>query len=370
VPEKLGGDTVCVDVSAKKRTNLDLLLEMILTVAELEDLSANPDRSAEGVIIEAELSRGRGAVATALVENGTLREGDFIVAGSKSGRVRALFDDRGQRVKAAGPSMPVEVLGLDEVPLAGERFEVVQDSQAVRALVEKRKNAVSDRKHYHVTLESLHDMLTTGEVQELNVIIKADVQGTAEAIADSVRRLSGAEVQVRVLRTASGDISENDVNLAASSNAIVIGFNVQPDQNAGRVIEAAGVCIRTYNVIYQITDDLLKSIQGLIQPTREEVHIGTAEVRQVFKFSKSLNIAGCMVTNGKITFGAIARIERNGQLIYEGRIATLKRFKDDKKEVAQGFECGMSFEKFNDLQEGDVINAFVIQETKRDLARA
>jgi translation initiation factor IF-2 len=365
VPEEYGGNTVCVNVSAKKRTNLDLLLEMILTVAELEDLSANPEKPAEGVIIEAELSRGRGAVATALVENGTLREGDFIVAGSKSGRVRALFDDRGQRVKAAGPSMPVEVLGLDEVPLAGERFEVVEDSAAVRALVEKRKLLAGDRRPYHVTLESLHDMLTTGEVQELNVIIKADVQGTAEAIADSVRRLSGSEVQVRVLRTASGDISENDVNLAASSNAIIIGFNAQPDQNASRVSEAAGVDIRTYNIIYQITDDLQKAIQGLIQPIKTEVQIGSAEVRQVFKFGKNLNIAGCMVTSGKVNRGAIARIERNGQLIYEGKVETLKRFKDDAKEVAQGFECGMSFEKFNDLQEGDVVNAFVIQETKK-----
>jgi translation initiation factor IF-2 len=370
VPEEYGGDTVCVNVSAKKRTNLDLLLEMILTVADMEELKANPDRPAQGVIIEAELSRGKGAVATALVENGTLREGDFIVVGSKSGRVRALFDDRGQRVKAAGPSMPVEVLGLDEVPLAGERFEVVEDNQAVRVLVEKRKNAEADRRSDHVTLESLHDMLTTGEVQELNVIIKADVQGTAEAIAKSVRDLSGLEVQVRVLRTASGDISENDVNLAASSNAVIIGFNVQPDQNASRVREAAGVQIRTYNVIYQITDDLEKAIQGLIKPLREEVQVGSAEIRQVFKFSKSLTIAGCMVTSGKVIRGALAKIERTGQLIYEGKIETLKRFKDDAKEVAQGFECGMSFEKFNDVQEGDVVNAFVIQETKRDITRS
>jgi len=197
------------------------------------------------------------------------------------------------------------------------------------------------------------------------VIIKADVQGTAEAIADSVRRLSGSEVQVRVLRTASGDISENDVNLAASSNAIIIGFNAQPDQNASRVSEAAGVDIRTYNIIYQITDDLQKAIQGLIQPIKTEVQIGSAEVRQVFKFGKNLNIAGCMVTSGTVNRGAIARIERNGQLIYEGKVETLKRFKDDAKEVAQGFECGMSFEKFNDLQEGDVVNAFLIQETKK-----
>jgi translation initiation factor IF-2 len=365
VAEEYGGETVTVKVSAKKRQNLDLLLEMILLVADMQDLKANPDKAAEGVIIEAELSRGKGAVATALVENGTLREGDFIVAGSKSGRVRALFDDRGQRVKAAGPSMPVEVLGLDEVPQAGDRFEVVDGNQAVKVLVEERKAQESERRHYHVTLESLHDMLSKGDLRELAVIIKADVQGTAEAIAESVRKLTSKEVGMRVLRTASGDISENDVNLAASSNAIIIGFNVQPDQNASRVAESAGVDIRTYSIIYQITDDLLKAMQGLIEPVKQEVQIGTAEVRQVFKFGKSLIIAGCMVTSGKVQRGGIARIERAGQIIYEGKVETLKRFKDDAREVAQGFECGISFEKFNDLVEGDQINVFTIQEVKR-----
>lgn len=365
LPDKFGGETVTVNVSAKKRTGLDDLLEMILLVADIQDLRADPDKPASGVIIEAELSRGKGAVATALIENGTLREGDFIVAGSKSGRVRALFDDRGQRVKAAGPSMPVEVLGLDEVPQAGDRFEVVEDNQAVKNLVELRKNAPGSKASYHVTLESLHDMLATGEVKELNIIIKADVQGTAQAIADSVRRLSGGEVQVRVLRTASGDISENDVNLAASSNAIIVGFNVQPDHNANRAKEAAGVDIRTYSVIYQITDDLQKAIQGLIEPVKKEVQIGVAEVRQVFKFGKNLTIAGCLVTSGKMQRGALTRIERDGQIVFEGKLDTLKRFKDDAKEVAQGFECGMSFDKFNDLKEGDKISAFVITETKR-----
>jgi translation initiation factor IF-2 len=366
VPEDFGGETVTVKVSAKKKLNLDLLLEMILLVADMQDLKANPDKPAEGVIIEAELSRSRGAVATALVENGTLREGDFIVAGSKSGRVRALFDDRGQRVKAAGPSMPVEVLGLDEAPLAGDRFEVVKDSQAVKILVERRKLAAGERRQYHVTLESLHDMLSKGDLRELTVIIKADVQGTAEAIAESVRKLSGAEVAVKVLRTASGDISENDVNLAASSNAIIIGFNVQPDQNASRVAEVAGVDIRTYSIIYQITDDLEKAIQGLIQPVKEEVKIGQAEVRQIYKFGKNLVIAGCMVLDGRVTRGSIARLERDGRILYEGKIETLKRFKDDAREVKEGFECGISLEKFNDLQEGDKINAFIIQDAKRD----
>jgi translation initiation factor IF-2 len=370
LPDKFGGETVTVNVSAKKKTGLDDLLEMILLVSDMLDLKANPDRAANGVIIEAELSRGKGPVATALVETGTLREGDFIVAGTASGRVRALFDDRGQRVKAAGPSMPVEVLGLDAVPESGDRFEVVDDIQSGKQLVEQRKAAGPQARVHHVTLESLHDMLTTGEVKDLNVIVKADVHGTAEAIAEQVKKLSGNEVQVRVLRAATGDISENDVNLAASSNAIIIGFNVQPDQNATKVAEASGVDIRTYSIIYQITDDLEKAIQGLIQPLRQEVQIGTAEIRQVFKFGKALMIGGCMVTSGKITRGAIARIHRDGHIVYEGKVETLKRFKDDAKEVAQGFECGMSFEKFNDIHEGDLVNAFVIQETKREITRS
>ncbi|MBS1953432.1 MAG: translation initiation factor IF-2 [Cyanobacteria bacterium SZAS-4] len=369
LPDKFGGETVTVNVSAKKRTGLDELLEMILLVADIQDLKANPDKPATGVIIEAELSRGKGAVATALVENGTLREGDYIVAGSKSGRVRALFDDRGQRVKAAGPSMPVEVLGLDEVPQAGDRFEVVSDVHASKILIEQRKLGQVERKQHHVSLESLHDMLTKGEVKELNVIVKADVQGTAEAIAEQVKKLSGNEVAVKVLRTASGDISENDVNLAASSEAIIIGFNVNPDQNARQVAEAAGVDIRTYSIIYQITDDLEKAIQGLIQPVRKEVKIGVAEVRQIFKFGKQLMIGGCMVIEGKVQRGCIAKIERNGVIVHEGKLDTLKRFKDDVKEVAQGFECGMSFEKFSDLQEGDKINAFIIQESKGEITR-
>jgi translation initiation factor IF-2 len=369
LPDKFGGETVTVNVSAKKRTGLDELLEMILLVADIQDLRANPDKPATGVIIEAELSRGKGAVATALVENGTLREGDYIVAGSKSGRVRALFDDRGQRVKAAGPSMPVEVLGLDEVPQAGDRFEVCADVHASKILIEQRKLNQVERKQHHVSLESLHEMLTKGEVKELNVIVKADVQGTAEAIAEQVKKLSGNEVAVRVLRTASGDISENDVNLAASSEAIIIGFNVNPDQNARQVAESAGVDIRTYSIIYQITDDLEKAIQGLIQPIRKEVKIGVAEVRQIFKFGKALMIGGCMVTEGKVQRGCIAKIERNGAIVHEGKLDTLKRFKDDVKEVAQGFECGMSFEKFSDLQEGDKINAFIIQESKGEITR-
>jgi translation initiation factor IF-2 len=369
LPDKFGGETVTVNVSAKKRTGLDELLEMILLVSEMLDLKANPDKAANGVIIEAELSRGKGPIATALVESGTLREGDFIVAGTASGRVRALFDDRGQRVKAAGPSMPVEVLGLDAVPESGDRFEVMEDSQASKQLVESRKLQPGAMRAHHVTLESLHDMLLKGEVKDLNVIVKADVHGTAEAIAEQVKKLTSNEVQVRVLRAATGDISENDVNLAASSNAIIVGFNVQPDQNATKVAEANGVDIRLYTIIYQITDDIEKAIQGLIQPLRQEVAIGVAEVRQVFKFGKNLVIAGCMVLSGKVQRGAIARVERAGQIVYDGKIDTLKRFKDDAKEVATGFECGMSFDKCNDLQEGDKINAFVIQETKREVTR-
>lgn len=369
IPDKYGGDTVTVAVSAKKRSGLEELLEMILLVADMQELKANPDAPASGVIIEAELSRGRGAVATALVQNGTLREGDFLVAGGAAGRVRALFDDRGARVKAAGPSMPVEVLGLDEVPQAGDRFEAVEDIQSAKNIVESRRLIEQERRGHRVTLESLHDLLEQGEVKDLNVIVKADVQGTAEAIAEQVRKLTSKEVQVRVLRISSGDISENDVNLAASSNAIIIGFNVQPDQNANKVRESSGVDIRTYNIIYQITDDLEMAIQGLIKPIREEIQIGTAEIRQVFKFGKGLCIAGCMVTSGKITRGSIVRVERDGQTIYDGKLDTLKRFKDDAKEVASGFECGMSFEKFNEFAEGDTIKAFTIQETKREPTR-
>ncbi|MGD9679926.1 MAG: translation initiation factor IF-2 [Candidatus Obscuribacterales bacterium] len=366
VSENFGGETVTVNVSAKQRTGLDELLDMILLVADLQDLRANPAKFASGVIVEAELSRSKGAVATALVQNGTLREGDFIVVGSTGGRVRALFDDRGHRVKAAGPSMPVEVLGIDTVPQAGDKFEVVDDIQHMKDMVEDRKDSEVAKRAHHVTLESLHDLLESGEVKELNVIIKADVQGTAEAIADSVRKLSGAEVQVRVLRAASGDISENDVNLAASSDAIVIGFNSHPDPNARTVAEQQGVDVRIYSIIYQITEDLSKAIQGLLEPIREEVKLGTAEIRQIFKVGKGLVIGGCMVLEGKIQRGAIARIERDGKQIYDGRLETLKRFKDDVREVAQGFECGMSFERFHEIEEGDKVNVFIIKETKRE----
>ena len=366
LPDVFGGDTVTVKVSAKKRTGLDELLEMILLVADMQDLKANPDRAAKGVIVEAELSRGKGAVATALVQSGTLREGDYIVAGRIGGRVRALFDDRGHRVKAAGPSMPVEVLGLDEVPLAGDIFEVVDDIQMQKVLLtERRDNEVAQRQH-HVSLESLHDLVERGEVKELNVIIKADVQGTAEAIADSVRKLSDEFVQIRVLRAASGEISENDVNLAASSEAIVIGFNSTPDPNARAVAEAQGVDVRSYSIIYQITDDLQKAMSGLLEPIKQEVKIGTAEIRVIFKVGKGLAIGGCMVLDGKIQRNCIARVERAGQVVHEGKIDTLKRFKDDVREVAAGFECGLSFEKFSDIQEGDKVNAFIIQEVKRD----
>lgn len=366
LPDRFGGDTVTVNVSAKKRTGLDELLEMILLVADMQDLKANPEKSASGVIVEAELHRGKGAVATALVQNGTLRMGDIIVVGSVFGRVRALLDDRGQQVRAAGPSMPVEVLGLPEVPQSGDRFEVVGDLQMAKQMAEERRLSDTERRQQRVTLESLHDLVEQGEVRDLNIIVKADVLGTAEALADQVRKLSTKEVQVRVLRAATGDVSENDVNLAASSNAIVIGFNVQPDANAQRASEGAGVDIRTYNIIYEIIDNLELAIQGLLQPIKEEVHIGSAEVRQVFKFGKSQIIAGCYVTDGKMQRGAIARVIRAGNQIHEGKIETLRRFKDDVKEVATGYECGVSCERFNDIIEGDIIKASIIVEKKRE----
>lgn len=369
LPDRFGGDTVTVNVSAKKKTGLDELLEMILLVADMQDLKANPERPATGVIVEAELHRGKGAVATALVQNGTLRMGDIIVAGSVFGRVRALLDDRGQQVRAAGPSMPVEVLGLPEVPSAGDKFEVVTDQQIAKQMVEERKLVEIERKTHRVTLESLHDLVEQGEVHDLNIIVKADVLGTAEAIADQVRKLSTKEVNVRVLRAATGDISENDVNLATSSNAIVIGFNVQPDSNATRAAEGVGVDIRTYNIIYEIIDNLELAIQGLLQPIKQEVQIGSAEVRQVFKLGKNQVIAGCYVISGKIPRNGIARVVREDKQIFEGKIDTLRRFKDDVREVAQGFECGMSLERFNDIIEGDIINVHIIQEVKREITR-
>ncbi|MBX9572420.1 MAG: translation initiation factor IF-2 [Candidatus Obscuribacterales bacterium] len=369
LPDRFGGDTVTVNVSAKKKTGLDELLEMILLVADMQDLKANPERPATGVIVEAELHRGKGAVATALVQNGTLRMGDIIVAGSVFGRVRALLDDRGQQVRAAGPSMPVEVLGLPEVPSAGDKFEVVTDQQIAKQMVEERKLVEIERKTHRVTLESLHDLVEQGEVHDLNIIVKADVLGTAEAIADQVRKLSTKEVNVRVLRAATGDISENDVNLATSSNAIVIGFNVQPDTNATRAAEGVGVDIRTYNIIYEIIDNLELAIQGLLQPIKQEVQIGSAEVRQVFKLGKNQVIAGCYVISGKIPRNGIARVVREDKQIFEGKIDTLRRFKDDVREVAQGFECGMSLERFNDIIEGDIINVHIIQEVKREITR-
>lgn len=367
--DKFGGDTVTVPVSAKKRTGLDELLEMILLVADMQDLKANPERAATGYVIESELNRLKGAVATVLVQNGTLREGDFIVAGNAMGRVKKLLDDHGQEVKAAGPSMPVEVLGLDISPAAGERFEVAESQQAAKLLVDERKNQEADRRVHRVTLESLHDMVESGETQELDIIIKADMQGSAEAIADQVRKLASKEVGVRVLRTAVGGVSENDVNLAASANAIIIGFNVQPDSNAERAAEVAGVSIREYSIIYQIIDDIELAMQGLLQPIKQEVEIGKAEVRALFKVGKGTVIAGCMVIEGKVQRNAVARIERAGSVVHEGKVDTLKRFKDDAKEVAQGFECGMSFDKFSDLKEGDIIRAFIIQEVKRELTR-
>jgi translation initiation factor IF-2 len=368
VPDKFGGETVTVNVSAKKRTGLDELLEMILLVADIQDLRANPDKPATGSIVEAELSRGKGPVATALVADGTLREGDVVVAGSVWGRVRALRDDRGEPVKAAGPSMPVELLGLKEVPQAGDRFEVVQDEQTARSMAEQRKEQVAEERKHHVTLESFHDMIAKGEVKELNIIVKADEQGPAEAIAGQLVKLSAKEVTLRVLRFASGGISETDVSLAASSNALIIGFNVEPDANARSAAEAAGVDIRTYNVLYQIVDEMQLAMQGLLQPLRQEVEVGTAEIRQLFK-SKKVVIAGCMVTSGKIPRGALARIEREGSIVYEGKLDSLKRFKDDAREVAAGFECGMSFTNFNDVQEGDIVHAFSITEVKRELTR-
>ncbi|HHV71469.1 MAG TPA: translation initiation factor IF-2, partial [Clostridia bacterium] len=362
IPEEWGGDTICVPVSATQKTGLDNLLEMILLVAEMLELKANPQKPAKGVVIEAKLDKGRGPVATVLVQEGTLKVGDPIVAGHISGKVRAMNNDKGQQIKEAGPSTPVEVLGLTDVPQAGDVLQVFKDEKIARQIAEKRKlekrNAELQRKP-KVSLDDLFKQIQAGEVKELNIIIKADVQGSAEALRQSVEQLTTNEVKVNVIHSGVGGISENDVLLASASNAIIIGFNVRPDNNARNFAKKENVDIRTYRIIYEVIDDIKKAIIGLLEPEYREVVIGRAEVREIFKVSKVGTIAGCYVLDGKVTRNAKIRVIRDNKVIYEGRLESLKRFKDDVKEVLSGFECGMNIERFNDLKEGDIIEAYV-----------
>ncbi|MBQ7837012.1 MAG: translation initiation factor IF-2 [Clostridia bacterium] len=365
VPEEWGGETICVPVSALARTGIDNLLESVLLVAEMQELKANPNRPAKGVVIEAKLDKGRGPVSTLLVQNGTLKSGDIIVAGTAVGRVRVMTDDKGRKVNEAGPSVPVEIMGLAEVPQAGDGFDAVKDERLARELVEQRKTKAKEeqfKEYQKVTLDNLFASIQEGQLKDLNIIIKADVQGSAEAVKQSLVKLSNDEVRVKIIHSAVGAITESDVMLANASNAIIVGFNVRPDNVATEVAERDGVEIRCYRVIYDCIEEVEAAIKGMLAPKFRDVDIGKAEVRQVVKISSVGNVAGCHVTSGKITRGAKIRVVRDGFVIAEDEMASLKRFKDDVKEVASGYDCGIGLNKFNDIKEGDVFEAFITEE--------
>tara|TARA_B100001146_G_C16187137_1_gene437394 strand:- start:310 stop:2043 length:1734 start_codon:yes stop_codon:yes gene_type:complete len=366
-PEEWGGKTVTVEVSAKKKQNLDALLEMIILVTELGELKANPKRKAAGTVLEAKLDRGRGPVATVLVQDGTLRVGDTFIAGTVTGKVRALIDDRSQQIKEAPPSTPVEVLGLAGLPKPGDAFQALTDVAKARqvALVreEKEKARSLGNMAGSLTLESLQQQMAEGDVKELPVIIKADVQGSAEVLRETLSKLSNEDVKIQIIHAGVGAINESDILLASASNAVVIGFNVRPDRNAREVAAREQVDVRLHTVIYKISEEIQKAMSGLLEPTAKELRLGAATVRETFKVPKFGLIAGCMVTEGRMTREgqAQARLVRDNVLIHEGRIGSLKRFKDDVKEVKSGLECGIAFDRFNDIKVGDVIEAFTIE---------
>jgi translation initiation factor IF-2 len=367
VPEDWGGQTVMVPVSAKKKQNLEQLLEMILLSTDILELKANPRRPASGAVLEAKLDRGRGPVATVLVQDGTLSVGDNFIAGPVVGRVRALIDDRGRPVKSAGPATPVEVLGLTSLPQPGDPFQTVADAAKARQIATFRQSKAKERalgaKGGRLTLESLKEQIAEGGMKELPIIVKADVQGSAEVLADTLTKLSDEKVKIRIIRSGVGAINESDVLLASASNAIVIGFNVRPDRNAQDVAEREEVDIRLHSVIYNVTDEIKKGMAGLLEPTFKEVRIGTAEVREVFRVPKVGSIAGCMVTEGRITRAGDtqARLLRDNVVIHEGKIGSLRRFKDDVSEVKSGVECGISLERYNDIKVGDLIEVFTME---------
>lgn len=368
IAEDWGGDTVCVPVSAKSKIGIDSLLEMILLVAEIQQLKANPNRPAKGIIIEAKLDKGRGPVATVLVQKGTLRIGDAIVAGVAFGKVRAMVDDKGRKVKEAGPSIPVEVLGLSEVPNAGDILYCVSDDKTARQIGEIRKNK-ERQEHYastaKVSLEDLFSQIQSGKVKDLNIIVKADVQGSVEAVKQSLEKISNEEVRVNVIHGAVGAITETDISLAAASNAIIIGFNVRPDNMARQAADRENVDVKTYKIIYEAIDDITAAMKGMLDPEYKEVVTARLSVRTTFKVSSVGTIAGCYVEDGKINRNNDIRVIRNGVVVFEGKISSLKRFKDDVREVASGFECGLTIERFNDIKEGDTIEAYTMEEVER-----
>ena len=368
VPEEWGGDTIYVPISAKKRTNIEELLEMVILEADVLELKANPKKQAKGVVIEAKLDKAKGPIASMLVQRGTLDVGDTIVVGSSIGRIRAMKNDKGVKVKKAGPSTPVEIMGLAEVPEAGDIFYEVKDEKMAKHLIERRKRQAREKSINNmsrVTLDNLFSQMEKGKLKQLNIIVKADVQGSAEALKQSLEKLSDEEVVVKVIHAAAGAVNESDVNLAKVANAIIIAFNVRPVSTAKEVAEKEEVEIKQYSVIYQALDDIKLAMKGMLDPIYQEKVIGNVEVRQTFKVSNVGTIAGCYVLDGKIERNAGVRVIREDVVIHEGKLVSLKRFKDDVKEVTKGFECGMQIENYNDIKEGDIIEVYIMEEVKR-----
>jgi len=359
--EDWGGDVVMVPVSARTKQGLDTLLEMLLLVADLQDLKANPERPAVGAVLEAELDRGRGPVATVLVRNGTLHVGDYFICGSVFGKVRAMYDDRGNQVRDAEPSMPVEVLGLDSLPEVGDTFQVVTDTAKAKQIViyrEAKARETAMARGGRMSLEQLHEQLREGEIKELNLILKTDVSGTAEVLSDMMQKLSNEKVRIRILRSAVGAINESDVLLASTSNAVIIGFNVRPERNATALAEQEKVDIRSHTIIYELTDEIKRAMTGMLEPVFKEVYKGRISVREVFRISKVGNVAGCMVLDGVIARDSEVRILRDNVVVHTGRIESLRRFKNDVSEVKSGFECGLTIHNFGDIKPGDVVEAY------------
>ena len=369
IPEEWGGDVICVPVSAKTGQNIDTLLEMITLVAEVRELKANPDRMAKGTVIESRLDKGRGPVATMLVQNGTLHTGDVVIAGTAVGKVRVMIDDKGNRITEAGPSIPVEITGLDSVPTGGDQFNAVSDEKLARELVEQREYEAKQeafKQYQKVTLDNLFNQIAEGEIKELPIIVKADVQGSVEAVRQSLEKISNDEVRVRVIHGAVGAVNESDVMLAQVSNAIIVGFNVRPDTTARDTAEREGVDIRLYRIIYDAIEEIQSAMKGMLAPKFRDVDLGRAEIRQVYKISNVGAVAGCYVLEGKIARNANIRVVRDGIIIADDKLSSLKRFKDDVKEVASGYECGMTLTKFNDIKEGDIFEAYIVEEYHDD----
>ena len=367
--EDWGGDVVMVPVSAKAKTNLDLLLEMILLVADMQDFKANPARPGMGTVLEAQLDRGRGPVATVLIRNGTLHVGDYFICGSVFGKVRAMFDDRGQPVREVGPSMPAEVLGLESLPEVGDTVQAVTDTAKAKQIVIYREGKAREAamsKTNRITLDQLHEQLKEGETKELNVILKTDVGGTAEVIADTLQKLSNDKVKIRVLHSGVGAITETDVLLASASNAIIVGFNVRPERNAQVTADQEKVDIRLHTIIYELADEIKRAMTGLLEPVFKEVYKGRARVREVFRISKVGNVAGCIVDDGVLARNSEVRLLRDNVVVHTGKIESLKRFKNDASEVKAGLECGISIANFNDIKPGDVIEAFVTERVAQE----